>query len=443
MSPVVPHRTRTPHARRTPRTRVERHTPGVPPARRRPPRRAQPSFRQVLTVLFTSLCVALASSCGAVPGVRTAVRARPVGRSFQHPGVLVDKAQLDTVRERVDAGKEPWLSAFLAMRDSKYGSLAFQAQPYRTVSCPPGNRAGRGCVEEREDAIAAYTQALLWAITGKREHAAKAEEIMDAWSATVRRHTEGNAGLQAAWAGSTWARAAELVRHTDAGWPQARVRRFESLLRTVYLPEVSERVPDYNGNWDLVMTDAAIGIAVFLDDHTTFERSLDRFRARVPAYFYLSSDGRVPRTVPGSHAKTAAGVDTYWFGQHTFKDGLAQESCRNFMHVGYSLAATGHIAETAWHQGVDLYDGVKDRLRAALEFHARYQLGEPAPRWLCGGHLELTLGPDLEVPLNHLRNRLHMSLPHTEALVRRTRPDGTDNLFVAWETLTHADNPDT
>ncbi|GHJ40527.1 alginate lyase family protein [Streptomyces sp. TS71-3] len=402
--------------------------------------RRVPLVQPVVAALLASLVVALVSGCGALPGTRTDARPRPPGRQFRHPGVLVSKAQLDTARDRVAAGKEPWLSAYLAMRDSRYGALAYRPQPYATVACPPGDEAGRGCVEERQDAIAAYTHALLWYLTGQRAHARTAERIMDAWSATVRRHTEGNAALQAAWAGSTWARAGEIVRHTGAGWPRARAHRFAAMLRTVYLPEVTRRVPDYNGNWDLVMTDAATGIAVFLDDHRTFRKALARFHARVPAYFYLRSDGPLPATVPGFGARNAAGIDTYWFGQHTFRDGLAQESCRNFMHVGYALAATGHIAETAWHQGIDLYGGVKDRLRAALELHSRYQLGEPAPRWLCGGHPELTLGPDLEVPLNHLANRLHIPLPRTGELARRMRPAGTDGLFVAWETLTNADN---
>ncbi|MFI6347219.1 alginate lyase family protein [Streptomyces sp. NPDC050560] len=406
-----------------------------------PVRRRTRRVRTAVCVLLGPLLMALTASCGMVGGGHAMAQARPDDGGFNHPGVLLSKDQLDTVRDRVDDGKQPWLRAYLTMRDSKYGALDYRANPFTTVQCPPDTRPGHGCVEEREDAVAAYTQALLWYITREKAHAAKAEEIMDAWSARVRRHTDGNAGLQAAWSGSTWARAAEIVRHTGAGWPRARVDRFAAMLRTAYQPEVTKPVPDYNGNWDLAMTDAAVGIAVFLDDHDAFDRALDRFRARVPAYFYLSSDGKLPKTVPGSSSRTPDEIRKYWFGQDTFTDGLAQESCRNFMHVGYSLAATGHIAETAWHQGVDLYSGVKDRLAAALEFHARYQLGAKAPARLCGGKVERTMGPDVEVPLNHLKNRAGVSLPETEKLAAKTRPEGTDDLFVAWETLTHDDNP--
>ncbi|WP_436843659.1 hypothetical protein [Streptomyces hundungensis] len=43
--------------------------------------------------------------------------------------------------------------------------------------------------------------------------------------------------------------------------------------------------------------------------------------------------------------------------------------------------------------------------------------------------------------LNPLQNRLHLALPATRELAEQQRPGGTDDLFVAWETLTHAQNP--
>ncbi|CAL9488629.1 alginate lyase family protein [Streptomyces sp. enrichment culture] len=389
------------------------------------------------------LLVALVAGCGALDGrTRTMARALPPDAAFTHPGVLIGKAQLDTVRERVRAGKQPWLSAYLDMRDSRYGSYRYRPRPVETVACPGGARAGRGCMEERQDAIAAYTQALLFVVTGKRQHAAKATEIMDAWSARLTGHTGDDAGLQAGWAGSTWARAAELIRHTPgAGWPERRVARFEDMLRSAYLPEVSRPAPDRNGNWELVMTDAQISIAVFLNDHRAFDQALDRFRERVPAYFYLEKDGRLPRAPKGGSIDSPREITAYWFRQTAYRDGLAQETCRGLEHVGHALSATAHIAETAWHQGVDLYGEVAGRLKAAVELHARHQLGEPAPAWLCGGKVARTLGPDLEVALNHLQNRTDTAVPAARELAESTRPAGTDDLFVSWETLTHAGNP--
>lgn len=361
---------------------------------------------------------------------------------FAHPGVLLNRAQLDGMRAHVHDGAEPWRSAYRQLRDSRYAAPDHRPHPIAVVACKPYTKPP-ACTAEREDAIAAYTQALLWYVTGERAHAERAVRIMDAWSKVLRDHTEGNSALQAAWAGSTWARAAEIVRYTYDGWPKARVERFGNMLRHAYLGEYAEEVADYNGNWDLAMIDASIQIAVFLDDRQVFDRAVRRFKMRVPAYFYLRSDGPLPVPPPGGKADTPEEIREFWFGQKVYVDGLGQESCRNFMHVGYALAATAHIAETAHHQGVDLYGPVRQRLRAALELHAGYQAGGAVPKWLCGGNPELTMGPDLEVALNHLQGRLGLPMPRTSRLAQAMRPAGTDDLFVAWETLTHAANPGT
>ncbi|SDJ57142.1 alginate lyase family protein [Streptomyces indicus] len=355
---------------------------------------------------------------------------------FRHPGVLLDLDGIDTLRRAVAQGREPQASAYRRMKESRYAAADYRPHPHKVVACPPYKKPP-ACTAEREDAIAAYTQALLYTVTRDPAHARRAVRIMDAWSQVLTDHTEGNSALQAAWAGSTWARAAELVRHTYEGWPVADAARFGRMLRHAYLGEYAEEVADYNGNWDLTMTDAALAIGVFLDDRRVFEEAVRRFKARVPAYFYLRSDGEVPLAPPGGKADTPEEIREFWFGQRTFVDGLAQESCRNFEHVGYALAATAHAAETAHLQGVDLYGPVRERLRATVEFHARHQLGAPMPTSLCGGRPRLTMGPDLEVVLHHLSGRLGLALPYGQKLAQRMRPAGTDDLFVAWETLTH------
>ncbi|MFW6720734.1 hypothetical protein ACHZ98_11290 [Streptomyces sp. MAR4 CNY-716] len=228
---------------------------------------------------------------------------------------------------------------------------------------------------------------------------------------------------------------------TYDGRPRAGVRRFERLLRDACLPEVTGAVPDYKGNWDLAMTDAATGIAVFLDDRLAYDEALRRFRARVPAYFYVHADGPWPKPPPGGEIDTAEEITTHWFGQRAPPEGLAQEACRNLMHVGYALAATAHIAETARLQGTDLYAEVQPRITAALELHSRYRLGERPPASLCGGRVERTMGPDLEVAYHHYHDRRGVDLPQTARLLARQRPGGADDLFVAWETLTRAAGP--
>lgn len=166
-----------------------------------------------------------------------------------------------------------------------------------------------------------------------------------------------------------------------------------------------------------------------------------KFRTRTAAYVYLSSDGAVPKTVPSQNLNTTAKIVAYWQGQSTFTTGLTQETCRDFVHTGYGISAISHVAETSRIQGIDLYTtDVGERLRQALGFQAKYQMGEAVPGSLCGGSLTLGLGPITEVGYNAMHNRLGYGMTNTQNLTMQNRPSGTNNLFVAWETLTHGDN---
>ncbi|MER7482147.1 alginate lyase family protein [Streptomyces sp. NPDC126510] len=384
------------------------------------------------TALFTA-------SAALVAGV-LAWPADAAPAAFAHPGVTVSKSQLDFTRSKVNAGAQPWKGAFDQMMASKYAGLNRTPKPRAVVECGSYSNPDLGCTDEREDAIAAYTHALAWYLTRDERHARKAIELMDAWSAVIRDHTGSNAPLQTGWAGSSWPRAAEIIKYTYTGsW--ANSGRFATMLRTVYLPEVING-SNSNGNWELSMTEAAVGISVFLEDRASYDKAMAKFRTRTAAYVYLESDGALPKTVPSQNLNTREKIVKYWQGQSTFVNGLSQETCRDFTHTGYGLSAISHVAETSRIQGQDLYGtDVGERLRHGLGFHARYQLGAGAEGRLCGGSLKLGLGPVTEVGHNALANRLGHAMTNTATLTQRGRPAGSNNLFVAWETLTHGDNP--
>jgi hypothetical protein len=359
--------------------------------------------------------------------------------TFTHPGVLVSRPQLDFVKAKVNAGAQPWKAAYDQALASPYASLSRTPKPRAVVECGSYSNPNYGCTDEREDAIAAYTDALIWSISGDVRYAQKAIALMDAWSAVITSHTNTNAPLQTAWAGSSWPRAAEIIKYTYPSWPNA--GRFATMLRDVYLGKVINGTNN-NGNWELSMMEAAVGITVFLEDKTSFDKAVTRYRNRVAAYVYLSTDGALPKTVPGSGLSSRDQIVDYWQGQSTFVDGLTQETCRDLTHTGYGIAAIADVAETLRIQGQDVYaTDVGTRLRQALGFQSKYQLGAAVPSWLCGGHLNLGLGPVTEVGFNALSTRLGITMTNTQALTERQRPAGSNNLFVAWQTLTHAGNP--
>ncbi|MFI6346169.1 alginate lyase family protein [Streptomyces sp. NPDC050560] len=384
-----------------------------------------------------------AAAAALVAGLLAGPAASAAPGTFVHPGVTVSAAQLDFVREKVNAGEQPWKDAYDQMTGSGYADLDRTPRPREVVECGPYSDPNLGCTDEREDAIAAYTDALVWYLTGDERYARKSIELMDAWSATLRDHTNSNAPLQTGWAGSSWPKAAEIIKYayTADGGTWANEGRFADLLRDVYLPKVIAG-SDSNGNWELTMTEAAVGISVFLEDKASYDRAMDTFRVRVPAYVYLASDGDLPKTVPGSGRDSRDEIIAYWQGLDHFENGVTQETCRDLTHTGYGISSISHIAETSRIQGDDLYGtDVGERLRYALGFQSKYALGAQPPSWLCGGAVKDDLGPITEVGFNALHTRLGNAMDNTQTLTEQKRPQGTNNLFVAWETLTHAENP--
>jgi hypothetical protein len=357
--------------------------------------------------------------------------------TFRHPGVLVNGAQLNFLKAKIAAGADPWTTAFGRAKRSSFGSLSYTAHPRAIVQCGSYSIPDLGCSDEQSDVVAAYTHALLWSLTGMREYAAKAVEIMNAWSAVLQDHTDSNAPLQSAWCGSVFPRAAEIIRSTYDGWSAADVARFENMLKTIYLPQVAPG-SQANGNWELSMSEATIAIGVFLDDQTTFDRGVALWRGRVPAYIYVSSDGPQPKQAPGSN-KSLPNLIQYWQGQSTFVDGLCQETCRDLGHVQLGFAAMIDAAETARIQGVNLYADEAARITAGFEFHAKYLNGAAVPASLCGGKLsDARPSSTWEIGYNEYANRDGLALPNTAQLVMGNRPTGVA-LMMAWETLTHAE----
>ena len=222
----------------------------------------------VLIALLASLLVPVTGPVSAAPA------------TFVHPGVVVSRPQLDFMRTKVNAGAQPWKTAYDRMMASKYADLNRTPKPRAVVECGPYTNPNYGCTDEREDAIAAYTLSLAWYVTRDNRYATKAIQLMDAWSATIRDHTNSNARLQTAWSASSWPKAAEIIKHVYGNWPNS--ARFGTMLRNVYLPEIQNGLANTNGNWELSMMEASLGISVFLEDRAAYDKAVGIFRDAHP-----------------------------------------------------------------------------------------------------------------------------------------------------------------
>jgi hypothetical protein len=106
----------------------------------------------------------------------------------------------------------------------------------------------------------------------------------------------------------------------------ADVERFRGMLRDVYLPVVVKGapLPTTNGNWELTMIEATIGIGVFLDDRATFNKALSMWRARVPPTSTSARTARPPghRQVETCQERRSSRTGT---GRRCSMDGVSQD----------------------------------------------------------------------------------------------------------------------
>ncbi len=355
--------------------------------------------------------------------------APPAG--FVHPGVLLNRAQLDEIKKRVAAGTEPQKSAFEALKGHKLGALDYTPHPRDTVECGSFSRPDLGCKDEQADSEAAYTQALLWYISGNKTYAENAVKIMNAWSgALTGGHTNANGQVQASWTGDVWPRAAEIVRSSYRRWSDADIAKFQNMLTTQYLPSLIHGTCE-NGNKELTISEAIINIGVFNDNRAAFDFGIKMWRGRTPAAIYLKTDGPKPIEPVGCGP-------AIWGNKGftpEFVDGLLQETARDSQHANMAFAGMVNAAETAHQQGIDLYSEEGKRIVAAMEFQAQYL---PPNNAKPPEHLEFNLHPTWEIAYNEFHNRLGIALPRMAAVLPGNRPTGVNHHMV-WETLTHAE----
>lgn len=434
----------------------------------------------------------------AVPSPRLPVPNPP--RTFAHPGLLNNLDELKLIRSHIEAGQQPWKSAFEQMKASNYADLNYKPRPVEISGSGILGRGGDagGAKAESKDSKVAYTMALMWVLTGDERYAKKAVEIMNAWT-ILKGHSGANWYLQASWVGSTWPNAAELIRATYSGWSQPEIAAFSAMLNRAYLPELHNRLA--YGNRELSTINALVAIGVFNNDRAAFYEGVSHWISYVPSWIYLKEDGPTPfrpdywKHSPTNEELAKLSADLYpdpskaWFSQtvkvigddHTvlergdinelwngaplFEDGMSSETFRDMAHCDLGFASLIYTAEIAWHQGIDLYSVHAKRIMAFMEFHSGLRTDEKLPYVYYRVQFN-NVNPTWETAYNHFHNRMGFELPKTAEFIQRAiRPNLTKEFSVpstpifmypepgvradkvmwpatlqmAWETLTHGE----
>lgn len=339
-----------------------------------------------------------------------------------HPGLLHSREDLARMRAAVAAKQKPIIDGFEVLAKHPGSSANYQLRgPFEEAGRgrldEPGGRHALHAGEFGSDAQAAYHNALMWALTGEKAHARKSIQILNAWSNRHKRITGIDGILLSGLQGIKFANAAELIRHTDARWPEEEVKRCEAWFRNGLLPIINNYGTFANCNWDVAALQTKMAIAVFCNDHEMFEETV---RYAVDG----SGNGSITHTV-------------------VYPSGQSQEATRKQHYAQLGLGLLSNVAEQAWNQGVDLYGWAHNRILKGMEYNVAYGLGVDVPYQ---HHLDRTgkygfrgrhqfydkpstvsrgnFRPIFEQPYQHYVKRVGLKAPYMQQVVRKYRPEG-------------------
>lgn len=353
----------------------------------------------------------------------------PMEAQFIHPGILHSTEELDFIKKEVKEGKEPRYTWW-----NQFTSLAVSRPDYRptaNVRVERGayNKPNIGGDDFLRDGVAAYSHALQWVVTGNKANAEKAIEILNAWSYSLEVVTGHDTKLLIGMGGYKFCSAAEIIRHTYSDWAEKDQHQFRIMLTEVLYPFIKDFFPAANGNWDASMIATMMSMGVFCDDRAMFDRAVN--------YFYNGE---------GNGA----------IGNYFMESGECQESGRDQGHTQMGMAYMGDACEIGWHQGLDMYGALDNRLFKGFEYTAKYNLGGEVPYEpyvsFQGKYNYLTISkrtnrfhPLYEKVYHHYTVRKGMDMPFTRQIIEANRPEGmvipSEAKWNFWGSLLYAGLP--
>ena len=342
------------------------------------------------------------------------------GRAFVHPGLLHTEQDFARMSAKVKQGAQPWSDGWQRLIDNRHASLSWMPRPQAMVY-----RGGDHLPPETysllyNDAAAAYALALRWRVSGDKDYADKAVDVLNQWSATLtgiggstdRYLASGIYGYQLANAG-------EMLRGY-AGWKREDFARFQRMMLTVFYPmnhdflvrHNNTKIDHYWANWDLANMSSMLAIGVLTDRHDIYREATAYFR----------------------HGAGNGAIDHAVWKVYDGGIGQLQESGRDQGHAMLDVALLGVFCQMAWNQGDDLFGYEDNRVLKGAEYAARYNLGEDVP-YTSYSNSDVTQAvispggrgntrPVWELIYNHYVVLKGLKSPAVQAFAAKVRPEG-------------------
>jgi alpha-glucosidase len=345
---------------------------------------------------------------------------------FVHPGILFSQTSLEHIRQVVENKTMPEYGSYELLKNQPLASADYKMNGPYTVISRDGQYAFTKSKMEA-DFSAAYLNALMWIATKEERHAKKSLEILSAYADSLKTIPSTNdAPLLVGLEGTKIVNAMEILRYTYKGIDARELTKITKMITNIFLPvcETFYATKAYtNGNWGPIVTKLYISAAIYLDNKPMYAKAIDFYRN-------ANDNGTIQNYISGT-------------------TGQIQESGRDQGHSQLGIGALATVCEIAYNQGDDLYEALDNRLLKGFEYVAKYNLGYddlPFETWkdVTGKYSDWTVISDksrghfipiYEMAYNHYVRRKGLSMPYTEEVINRIRPEGYDRDQPAFGTL--------
>jgi len=336
--------------------------------------------------------------------------------SFRHPGIFLTQARLDAFKLAQNSANPSVLKTGypVVLNDSR-SAYTYSHKALSNVQVV-GSAIGDQEARFKNDAQAAYLNALRWVKTGDVRHRDKAIAILNDWARTFRTYSVAsgtNAAqvqLEAAWMLPVWVSAAEVIRHHnngEAGWSQGDITTFSSFIDRQYTEAAKARTRV--NNWAVSAGLAMMAAGAYQDNPTRYAAGLQRITEMIPLSVFASGE-------------------------------VNELKARDCTHPQYNLEGLAQAAEIAVIQAGDtsvwMWKGSGEttpRLAKGLEYMAKSLQSGTGVRNCKGQHLEAGY---MDIAVNGYMNR-GVAIPNFQALAKARRPDGASMQFLGFTTATH------
>ncbi len=294
--------------------------------------------------------------------------ARQISSAFVHPGLLHTNSDLTRMKDKVTAGKTPWITSWNILTANSHSAASYTPRPAAIVYRGSDGVHSQNYPQLYNDIAAAYALALRWKISGNTTYADTAVTILNAWSSTLTSiQGSSDAQLAAGIYGYEFVNAAELMR-SYSGWKASDQTAFKTMLYDVFYPINTDFLVRHNNaatdhywaNWDLCNMASILAIGVFSDNSTMYEQAITYFKSGV-------GNGNIDRAIWKTYT-----VDGQVLGQ-------GQEAGRDQGHATLDFALLGPFAQMAYNQGDDLFAYESNKILAGIEYCAKYNVGDDVP----------------------------------------------------------------